>query len=190
MEIEKEQIKNKLDIAKRRVNIDQTELSNSGKPTDQGNAALFEKVVSYVMAKKDNEKLQQQIVEQNNRIETIKQECDIQQSQLNELRLNADSLLNSDQTPDMIMDRIKEDASIKQRLVKDVLPTELTEMRSLVRDIEGVYNQPESVIKEYLSKVNRQIRIDSEEIQIQMEKKLMEKDSEEDRLLHFKQNVC
>lgn len=180
MEFEKDQIRNKLESVRRRVNIDST--------SDSQTLAIFEAIKRFAEARSENEQLQRQLKQQAERIESIKGKIEMQQAELTEFRAN--DISSGQPSAENMLSRLEEDVAIKGRLAKDVLPAELEEIHSLVRDIEGIDQQPESVVKEYLSKVNSQIESLNREIADLMERKILNKDSDQDRLSHYRQNAA
>lgn len=180
MEFEKDQIRNKLESVRRRVNIDST--------SDSQTLAIFEAIKRFAEARSENEQLQRQLKQQAERIESIKGKIEMQQAELTEFRAN--DISSGQPNAENMLSRLEEDVAIKGRLAKDVLPAELEEIHSLVRDIEGIDQQPESVVKEYLSKVNSQIESLNREIADLMERKILNKDSDQDRLSHYRQNAA
>lgn len=181
MEVEKNQIKNKLDIVKRRVNFDETDNSS----TQQ---AKFELVRAFVMARHENEKLQRQLREQLDKIDLTKKLIKQQQNELNDSNVN--DWKESIQSPEVLLYKFKDEIDIKQKLAKDVLPGELNELRTFVRDMENISQRSESDIKDQLSKTMTQIQALTDEVNDLVEKKLLDKETEEDRLSHYRQNVC
>ncbi|OTF71461.1 hypothetical protein BLA29_014958, partial [Euroglyphus maynei] len=81
------------------------------------------------MAKHENEKLQRQLREQQERITMAKKHLEQQQTELNEL--NVQDWQESVQSPEVMLYRYKDEIDIKSKLVKDVLPNELTDLRLL-----------------------------------------------------------
>ena len=181
MEFEKEQICNKLETVRRRMNLDS---SNA----DVKVLTIFEAIKRFAEARFENDKLQRQLLQQAERIEAIKVRIEEQQIELNDFR---SSELTSDHqpSPESILARLEEEVVIKQRLTKDVLPAELEEIRSLVGEMERIGQQPESVIKEYLSKVNAQVDTLNREIADLMESKILNTDTDQDRLSHYRENA-
>ncbi|KAH9418774.1 Intraflagellar transport protein 81 [Dermatophagoides pteronyssinus] len=181
MELEKDQIKNKLDIVKRRVNLDMIETSNSSQNIK------FEAVRAYVMARHENEKLQRQLREQQERITMAKKHLEQQQTELNEL--NVQDWQESIQSPEVMLYRYKDEIDIKSKLVKDVLPNELTDLRLLVRDMEQIQQHADSNVTDQLQRTVTQVQALTQEINELVEKKLLDKQNEEDRLSHYRQNA-
>ncbi|XP_046917591.2 intraflagellar transport protein 81 homolog [Dermatophagoides farinae] len=181
MELEKDQIKNKLDIVKRRVNLDMIETSNSV------HNIKFDSVRAFVMARHENEKLQRQLREQQERIVMAKKHLEQQQTELNEL--NVQDWQESIQSPEVMLYRYKDEIDIKSKLVKDVLPNELTDLRLLVRDMEKTQQHADSDVTEQLQRTVTQVQVLTHEINELVEKKLLDKQSEEDRLSHYRQNA-
>jgi len=179
MEFEKDQIRSKLETARRRVNLDSS--------SDSSAVAMFDAAKRFAEARAENEKLDKQLKQQAERIEAIKARIESQQIELTEFRSN--DIHTGHPTPESMLSRLEEDVSIKQRLAKDVLPAELNEIQALLSDVEKINQQPDSVIKEYLSKMSTQAELLNREINELMERKILNKDSDQDRLSHYRQNA-
>lgn len=189
MEFEKDQIRNKLETVRRRVNVEDNSSNNT-------HTSMFEAIRRFAEARFEKEKLGRQLREQAERIEAARARIEAQQAELAEFRSSLASLDNSssageDNSPaEVMLSRLEEDVAIKRRLAKELLPAELEEARALVRDLEGVAAQPaDSVLREYLGKVNAQIESLKGEISRLMERKMLASDADEDRLSHYRQNA-
>ena len=188
MEFEKDQIRNKLETVRRRVNVEES--------SNNTHSSMFEAIRRFAEARFEKEKLQRQLREQAERIEAARARIEAQQAELAEFRSSLASLDNTssageDNSPaEVMLSRLEEDVAIKRRLAKELLPAELEEARALVRDLEGVAAQPaDSVLREYLGKVNAQIESLKGEISRLMERKMLASDADEDRLSHYRQNA-
>lgn len=179
MELEREQIAARLDVVKRRASVDRTDSAGVTLPA----------VLGFVADRRRKEKYQVQLAEQRKRIESSREGIEDQARAVSELRQSAESLLGEGQSADGVLARLREDVSVKTRLARDVLAAELAQMRSLVDEAQSVESQPDSVLRDYLAKVKGQIESTGSEVRLGLEKNLAEKDSEEDRLSHFRQNV-
>ncbi|KAJ6217712.1 hypothetical protein RDWZM_008869 [Blomia tropicalis] len=183
MEMEKDQVRNKLESIRRRVNLDS--LGDSNPST----VPLFEATKRYAEVRFENEKLHRQLKQQTNRMEFMRSRIETQKNELQELRLNEQQNNGHQFTPIDMLTQLEEDVAVKQRMAKVVLPNELGEIRSIVQDIENIEEQTDSAIKENHSKVSAQVQTLSKEIAELMERKLLNKNSDQDRLIHYRQNA-
>ncbi|UXI16478.1 Suppressor of cytokine signaling 5 [Sarcoptes scabiei] len=181
MELEKDQIRGKLEIVKRRINLD------SNEPSTLIEQNKLQSVRDLVLAKNENEILERQSAKQLEKIENLRKQIESQQAQLNEI--NLEYWNESTRSPEVLLFRFKDEIEIKQNLAKDVLPNELSDLRRLTRELENVSNQSDLDSKDKLAKNLAQIQALSNEINELMEKKLLNKQTEDDRLSHYRQNV-
>lgn len=181
MELEKDQIRGKLEIVKRRINLD------SNEPSTLIEQNKLQSVRDLVLAKHENEILERQSAKQLEKIENLRKQIELQQAQLNEI--NLEYWNESTRSPEVLLFRFKDEIEIKQNLAKDVLPNELSDLRRLTRELENVSNQSDLDSKDKLAKNLAQIQALSNEINELMEKKLLNKQTEDDRLSHYRQNV-
>ena len=171
MEEEREQITHKLNNIRRRVDVN-------------SHLDFFNLVKEYREEKNKNQRILNQLQQQDSQSEQIESKFKRLEQQLKETKNN----FQFGSSPQDLIDKLSEEVKIKKHLIDEVLPSELEQLKRYVDDIENIESQPERS-EEYLSKLNQQIQTLNREINSIVENRMLNNDPMADKMALFRQNV-
>ncbi|CAG2178538.1 unnamed protein product, partial [Oppiella nova] len=171
MEDEREQIAQKTQNIKRRVDVN-------------ANAEYFALVKEYREEKAKNDKIYAQLQQQDVQSDQIDQKFKRLEQQLKETKNNFQA---SGTSPQDLIDRLEDEVKIKRHLIDEVLPSELDQLKKYVDDIQRIESQPQ-MSNDYLNKLQIQIQALNREINTIVENKMLNNDPMADKMALFRQN--
>lgn len=194
MEIEREQIKNKLEVLQRKTNF----RSSGDEP--HTSRVMFEAAQQYVQVKLEGDKLDRQLAEQSQKIDRLQRQIEEQQIALAEMKSINSQLVASPTTgsvlepPEAILAQLEEEVGIRQRLARGVLPAELEETRTGVKEIQQIEAESDIEVKARLTRVQNAVHVLDGEVKNLLEaqlrgKKTSGEDEEDDHLGHYRANA-
>jgi len=99
-----------------------------------------------------------------------------------------DSNFDTNESNQSILEKMEADVAAKKHLVQEVLPNQLESLQRYVQDLEEIESQPRLGI-DLVEKINKKIQKLNKEINLIMERRMLQNVQADDKLASFRDKV-